>query len=341
MIKIIPSNNLFLQNGKCELTMTLFTDCNLRCGFCYYKDYQKVGPYPEMASTILSNFKHAVAGIKSPKIEVSILGGELFQDKFDDTVFKQYDEIIKGCIAILKNHNKQFEIKLMSNLILKKVDRLINILVGKENTYLQVSYDPTNRFPKKYHLNLWFKNFEAIRKAGISVAVLMVDTKPNILSILNDDGENHEHTIRLLSDKTLRIDITPYHMDSIDPSKTEFKSDPQLLLAFGKYMIDNFPHVLPYAKYIQLATHKTSAINMADKCSSENVNLFYKGFVQQNFSNISCCDRKKTISNFYKSHGCLQCQHFEYCFHECYYYDQYNACDLKELFDYIIMRRLS
>lgn len=337
-IKLVPQNNPFLHNKKCELTMTLFTHCNLNCGFCYYKDYEKFKPYPEMDNIVLANFQKAVEGIYADRIEVSILGGELFQDQFSDDVFRQYENILNGCIAILEASDKQYEIKVMSNLIFHKTDRLINLIKNKKNTYLQVSYDPTNRFPKQYHVDLWFKNFEMIRAAGINVAVLMVDTKPNVLSILDENGENHQKTMQLFSDTSLRIDVTPYHMDTSDPNSTGFKCDDELMKKFNRYMIDNFPHILPYQKYMQLALHQTSAEKMADKCSSENVNMFYKGFVTANYSTISCCDRKKTISNYYKSHGCLNCKHFEYCFQECYYYDQYSKCILTDTFDYILQK---
>ena len=134
-------------NNTIGISIVIARDCNLKCDFCIERQFDEINKdnLTEDQSTLYKKYADAdhyvtVAGIErvienvkivmgrfsnwKANYSISILGGELFQDRYKDDVFQAYENLLSEINNIANRQRKKVDIMLMTNLITKNPMRI-------------------------------------------------------------------------------------------------------------------------------------------------------------------------------------------------------------------------
>lgn len=168
-----------------EVCLILFDKCNLGCSFCF-QDHASVKTPQEIKTlynTLLPQLKEVLH--KKPWIKhliFRIWGGEVFMDSLSDEYLEAYEYLQNKIRNWAKNFSYTVEFGYSSNLVFKKVDRILNFIKNTDS-YINTSYDPVERFHIKEQEDIWWNNLSIFNPTVISITL----TKPNIEQYLQTD----------------------------------------------------------------------------------------------------------------------------------------------------------
>lgn len=326
----------------------LFENCNLNCSHCFQCHYDNTidVEYIKNLSNIV--YPHLIQEVekKNPDVVLfSIRGGEIFQDKLDDTLIGYY----KGFIMDIQKKftqdypNKTIKIHIMSNGIYNNVDRVIKLLkeVGGKIT---LSYDAYGRFPSQRHYEIFFRSYNLLLKENLIKNIAITLTKQSIEHYIKNKDQ-----LKVFKDS--EIDFN-YYVPTMRES--ELPSDVELY-NFYRYLIDNKIYNCVYIKNIMdNIAYKTKIYS---SCNCGNTTVFYKGvpyhscniYVPQlklkdfydDTSTLNDTNAFKRILNKgFSKRQCLTCPQFNNCSYYCwmmlcYKNYQISECPHKMIYNYI------
>ncbi len=150
----------------------LWSDCKNNCEFCFNKDRTK-------NVNKIENIKKIIELINLDEVKkyskVSIIGGELFDSKFDEELKKYFYNLAD---TIIKKENFK-ELYIMTNL-LYNIDLELNDFLKYINNRIKIvictSYDLKGRFHTENHLKLFNKNFAYLKnKYTMHIEIILTD----------------------------------------------------------------------------------------------------------------------------------------------------------------------
>lgn len=301
-----------------QITITIFTDCNLSCRFCYEYDRTPISEDLWNYDNIIKNFELAVSKIKAPLITISVIGGELLQDKFDNDMIEKYTAFFNQLKTILTKHNKQFKISINSNLIHLKRERWVELFtnVGVD---IFASYDCHGRFGNKKQRTLFFNNFDYYHSKQLIKGCDIVLSKSNIESFLSL-SKYYDDLVHIYNN-TKNIIFNCY---TTDPHNINNDDNPSkdLISKFYLFLYHNF--------------EKCSTIEgiIKDKKIVENHPMCFSTMIYPNALLWTCCDPKKK-SEFIINKKCFVCDYYRWCNSTACYRTQCNGdvCFLQKIYD--------
>lgn len=327
-----------------EISISLFTQCNLNCKFCFEQIKTKLDP--NIFNLIFDNFINILDQIKLyniKNIKVNFLGGQLFNDIYDEQHFLFYQKIINKINQQTAKYNF-FTVKynFMSNGIFKRYER-VNDFLNKVNSQISFSYDPVGRYLTNWQLDLLKFNIEFFkqRMPGLSLTL----TKPNIEYILanNDDlinnniidvnyyFPNKNWQENLPSDKLLY----DFFYWGVTNKKTNIILIQNIIDSYFN-MYDSRGCNCKFA--IQFINNQWTK-NCVKRFTSSNPQHFYGNYLKYINQN-NCTQVKNTLALMKR--GCVYCENYSKCLMLCFcvqlfknYYIDMNFCPIKQIYNYI------
>ncbi len=297
------------------------------CKFCCqnHEDF----PFDEIRAKIkLQLIKDFVEKQTLNKFVVNIMGGELFSDDIDDTIFSLYKDFIRCINKILEGKEVKFGIT--TNLVFTKLDRvvsLINDLQKEMKISLGVSYDPKLRSWTHFQLEHIFKPNIEVFKPYIKVINTVLHKKTIEFLLKNND----EYLDYLYS--CFELDFSYYVPKSNNKQSTEYlksivPSDIDL-----KNILLHFKEKYPNSNPVKQLIH--NEINSFQCCSQNRVLIdaynktssclyLEDKYRQEEFTaELNRDDLSSFVKNTINKNKCLECPYFNKCTFPCFALDNY------------------
>lgn len=325
------------QPSRTEIELSLFHYCNYSCSFCWQDSKDNVGVSDiKGKSNIVNSYIRSSDHIKDD-INITLTGGELFQDGLDNLIIDYKNLILE---IYKENKSKQINFTLISNLgfsqnLADKVKNLINSPeFSDKNIFLATSWDPIGRpFPNFY------RNLEYLEE--YLCGITMVLTKPNIEYMLCEDNSVFE---RLYEKFEIDFDYyvpTKKH-DSLMPSDKN-------LLDFMYFLDSLYPDNSFTKRFNQGEGAEISCGNLNKITIMPDGNLTscrQVQYTENEFKNkINYSSNANIINNFMDKNGCLSCEFFSKCPLTCFvmndhtsYVEELDECLYKKYFKNRIKR---
>ena len=333
--KIIPINYITANNRKpqdsIEIIVSLFTDCNLRCQFCgdRYRQLEKFSynGLQRRLENIISVLDHVC-----PKcVYFKIFGGELFQDKFGDDVFEQYDNFFHQISNQCIKRNIQYYIDISTNAVYYNVHRVVS-LAKKWNLKFRCSYDFYGRFTKQRQKDIFKQNVDELQNNNIPVSIATILTTQLIDIVTSETNDLHEEWDSLYNSYNISIDY--YDPETLLPEEgivkrsstitDAFLPNDQQIINFFKYCIKKYPNLSIIESLIQsYNTHNATPHCMHGVAISSQIYW-------------ECCDMEKVRQSFISNKQCPTCRHMSYCNGTCnrLFYNS-KTCYLHEVYNFL------
>lgn len=287
------------KSTQSEVTVIFTKNCNLKCDFCkVIHDHPEASFEDFNADVINRSLPLTLAAIERQSknhIDMSFFGGEIFQDKFDQSVFDAFDHFLNACRTKIVSLGKTYDFTLMTNIITKNIDRTI-AFAKKYDTDVHASFDFAGRFTNPKLVDLWFDNMAKMRAAGLRRFSATFNTiKPNVDAIMS-----HDPVWKKIYEN---YDIILNYYDDIGVE--EYVADEKLLGQLLIFLYQNYPKV----GNIRDIVERFRGIKPGTTCVQSTT--------VTDRINWECCDRYNVIQEFRKNKGCLKCEFFEHCPVDC------------------------
>ena len=297
-----------------EITITLTRRCNLNCKFCnvIYDSKYNDDLTVESVLSKYSLIEPIITNTCKRTINIVLMGGELFSDDIDDSIIDAYHQLLNQCADLCKNYNKRLTISLMTNLITKRVDRIIKLAKSFKDCDVHGSFDFVGRFDNDKLICLWWTNARAIKAGGVPFFASVVGHKYNIERIVNHDLL----WINLYNE--FGVYVQYYEPNGI---ANDYNVSYE---AYGDFLIFLYDHYRQ-EKFLQSVINAYQ--NRHKTCCQSNW--------IDNSGSHKCCDHQKVIRIYKTNHQCFTCDHYNKCPLVCpraYY--QNSDCIFKRLFDH-------
>lgn len=322
------------DNQHLEIIVSLFTECNLKCIFCgdRYRQLEKFSI--EGLQIRLRHINTVLHTIQPKSVIFKIFGGELFQDKFDDTVFDYYQSFIDELKKICNQYNVEYMLDVSSNCVWKKVDRVFKFLKDN-NIAIRCSYDQYGRFTKPYQKKLFIDNVFKLKQNGIDTSISAVLTKQLINCVINtSDGFD---TFKLLYDN-FPFAIDYYDNTSLLPETNNVIDDKQDLFQPNELEIGHF---LLYCKqYYPNISIVKDLVDSYNNKSNVGIKHCSHGLAISNKIYWECCNLDRVTNQYVLNKGCVLCNHYSYCIGTCnrLFFNNHSKCHLKTFYDSFISK---
>lgn len=309
-----------------EVNFFLFEECNLRCKFCFQKNYVIRHPSMPLLDKKLTLMKQVI--LESPKtdFEIQMMGGELFYDELDDKYFDKYFEIILEISNYAKSLNKIANWVITSNLVHKNTKRVINLLRRIENEGIRInlcsSYDFLSRFTKDEQLDIYYENCHLYRDLGYLITCSFLISKPNVEVLMRkrkDPVKSLEIFDKLYSEG---FHLSQEFYSPFSKNYKEYNLSEKEFLEFIYFVLDNYPNIHgihelskePCGPFCQKLTFISSehGIVRGNCIACSNSELKYLTVVENVKGN-------EDLEEFFmKEKGCLSCKYFDRCKMGCF-----------------------
>jgi hypothetical protein len=317
-------------------------DCNLRCTFCNCEaDHKKHKRQPEDTLDLVKYInKNVHSRVIGNILSLQFLGGELFQDKFTDEQIQYYYKFIDKVSNICDSKEKKIDLTITSNLVYKKINRLIDFIeYCKKKCHsvrFSTSYDFEGRFTKQYQIDLWYKNFAQLKSLGLVNRVTVVGHKRNLDIIQSMDGK-FDSLYKITALDGVPLWISRYE----DYNDLDFYRVPEkywyefLIWCFDHYpKVDNINNVINNIKHPWVRSLA---------CWDEREDEFVYESIITNKNGISGCryrNPKELAIQFITSHNCLSCDFFQKCGCYCPGDNTYETVCYKQQYLYTIRQKI-
>jgi hypothetical protein len=341
-----------LLNRK-DLTLFLFTKCNLNCDFCAERpvksndiDIEAIKNIPKLLE---DNYPEELKNKELERIVIDLEGGELFSDDIPDNMFDIYEEVCNNVILLIRKYlpDIKIEVNWISNGVNTKPERILELFDNTEVlSKLLLSYDPIGRYKTKEQFEMfentfwYFYNLNSVTKK-IPVLISTVLTNKNIECIINND----KFIMNL--PKEVSLDFCYYSGKLYQPSDDD-------LFNFYKWCIDNDMFQFgEMKKLMNSAYNKIGSKYFGCKQSY----YYYKNKIYHSYDNSKSpygrsieanSDIKININRNIdlecnigmNKRGCLICEYKDICYKSCWcdlLYGEFNKteCFIKRSFKYL------
>lgn len=305
----------YRKNSAQEITLSLFTHCNLHCDFCYQNKSKDISVNFDDS---LKLFEQAVITTPKTSIVVRLFGGELFSDDIPDDIFKRYSWFINQLYHISKSHNKTCELFLVSNLIHKK-KRVFDLFqkLSHLNIRLIASFDLVGRFNHDTIVRLFVNNVNKYRTI-IETSISVVATQENINAIVTNGKY---------------IDIFEYLYDMCDISFDYYTYndnrvvDEHTLTEFFKFLYFHYPRVENITALVR-GIKQGIPQGASSTCPAFHIinnNILW-----------SCCNMEMVQKKHCLRKRCFECSYYNICPRACVrIMSEFDDCHIKSTFDII------
>lgn len=301
-----------------EISIALFGECNLRCTFCVDNRRHMSKCNPEHFKHTTKLVEKILATTEKKHIEFRIYGGELFQDKFDDSIFEAYDVFLCTITKLCRDYDKTYKLQFASNLMHKNTERVLKLL-NKHNCTLYGSYDIVGRYTKQYQIDLFVNNALYYQKQLPNrFYVSFVASPDNINSILTRSN--------LYTFDTLYRHCSICFDYCNDNGVGTKEVDEDKLSDFVVYMIDHYPNIINIQDFKTCLKAPSKALMMSCPIA----------FIIENRLIFNCCNHKQVSTQYVENKHCFQCKYYSICPHYCpRLMSKYHGCHIKKAFEYI------
>lgn len=348
----------FGQADTISIGISLFNNCNLHCRFCFDRgkhsniDIEFFKQIPSIISKVLIKRNDDFLTTRN-HLEIHLMGGEMFMDSLDDSVFDAYYDLcndINRCINTISNGNVDVSYVCVTNGIFTNTNRVDSFLKSI-NATVSMSYDPIGRFNTDDELNLMKSNFIHYKSLGIGNNLSITLTKETIDAYINGLGD-----IDLL--KTSDVDLNCYTPNQLYKELLPSEDD---YFNFYKWCVDNRLFNIDFIKGLVLTAngHSTSRYCICkheyqlskDGCTtdcSKHSSLIpskcFYGRFDNDVNDETCND--VLVSLGMEKMGCLTCEHYTNCQFPCWLTVSFNeythtVCPLKRIYEYILNNNIT
>jgi hypothetical protein len=270
---------------------------------------------------------------RSTHFKIHTMGGELFQDQWIGLGFLDvYQKFMDDIRANVPN-NKHVEPNFITNLLFEDTDSVLAFLEKNDYT-ISVSYDPRGRFNTAQFEQ--FKRNVEIFSDRIRM-ISCVATRQSMKAII--DGDPYFDYL---------YNKFPCDWDSFLPSVeiSEFlmpkESD---LLAFNKYLIDNYPQCLNVSYFTEYSAQNRMSCTRGNSFTILPNGSFPKGCsgsVLLTSPSSNDLASGAIVEKFLHKYNCFECEFYKRCPFTCFIKNDYskivrdvNECVFKESFRYV------
>lgn len=328
-----------------SIIISLFTQCNLNCKFCFQNHSSKLSQ-AELYK-ILQSLDIVIKQLNQNNIQnvyICLWGGQLFNDKYQNFYLYIYKKFIQQLKIKIYSFTKvkNIYITCLSNGIFQKNDRILKFL-DQTKINIGFSYDPVYRYNSKKQYNILLNNINIFKKylSGISITL----TKPNIQYFINNN------------DKILKLDNINVNFYYPNKNWKLFLPSDKDLYNFFIYCINKKLYNIDYikllvlsifnqnikfcdCKYIIQYSNNQWTHNCVKRLSTLNQQNFY-GKQLQRVTQKNCIDIKNNIAILKRN--CLLCKYYTNCIMLCSGITIFKEnkisqqfCPLKQCYEYLI-----
>lgn len=322
--KVLDIHNKRPETG--EIIVTLFEYCDLNCLFCNqdHNSFEGIDTVRDKINQIKLAIDKLLKKGKS-EFSIHIMGGEVFSDKIDDSLFADYAQLTKDLREYEAVIKKPIEVSFVTNFIWEKKDRIKNFL-DENNMKVMTSYDPSGRFNPKT-LEIFKRNIVEFKDYVQSVNVIM--TKPNMERFIKDQIPFFDYL----------YDNFPIYFDYYGPGRNNgFLSPTDVELRdFMKYMVDNWSKCSPFKSFFKKTTNKMACMDTITVMPSGK----WGGCGQFEGLQKVIPIKLVTEQKWFDQYDCLSCEHLQRCTMGCFMSNHVkdmrtqDECWLKEVYDYV------
>ena len=322
-----------------EIELTLFENCNIECDFCFHDVKSTVGlSRGEMFSklTLIDQFMEERRGTVD-LIQVNIVGGELFQDRWIGSLCNDYYDLALGIKDLATRYGFDLRIVWVSNFLFAKREVVRNLILNLRqehvDTHLIVSYDFEGRpMSKRYRDNIkWF----GPHYIG---SVNLVGTVDSINAFMRNDDDYF---------KWLYENFNVYFDDFIpDKGSDDLVPPDSLMYEWYKFIADHYPRIQPVADLIKKEFNEMHCLSLTKLTifpDNRTSNCRWHRYDQGDFcTELNLHDNTGMMQNYLDELGCVSCDYFNRCGFRCFtQWDWRNrkadmkGCPMKAFFNYI------
>ena len=325
-----------------EIELTLFENCNIECDFCFHDKKSTTGmTMHEMLSKldIIEDFMKARQGTVE-MMQVNIVGGELFQDRYMEELLERYFIIASLMHVMAQRYGySNFRIVWVSNFLFVKRDmvkKLVDDLRGRDlDNHLIVSYD----FDGRPMSNNYRKNIEWFGPEYI-ISVNLVGTTQSITEFLKDEDDFF---------KWLYSTFTLYFDDFIPDKGTDDMLPPDsMIYEWYRFIADRYPKINPVATLLENERNEMHCLSL-NKITifpdNRTANCRWHRYDQNDFNTeFDIHDNAGMMQNYIDELGCLSCEYFQRCGLRCFTQSDWRnrqrdmtnpKCPMKAFFNYV------
>nr|DAE69974.1 MAG TPA: Fe-S oxidoreductase [Caudoviricetes sp.] len=283
-----------------------FLGCNLKCSFCHERHRRnrihETNKIYEL-NYINNYFNRALKIIKTilsshdyDLIKLSLMGGELFQDRISDEYIKHYNSFFE---RLKKEFGKTLQITIVSNLVYRNIDRLIQLTLDHD-AYIQTSYDFVGRYTKPWQVETFIKNVYTLREKNIKFNVATVLHKQNIDVLMDTVDNSLKHNFHRMYDDDINMSTVMFYNNCLTSSPLYV--EPKLYHKVYYQLIDKYPNLTEFSNMRHRILHHDS-IN------------HYRGVIHS----LSIVDKKVRFRDLtnrernYNNKYCLTCPFYTCC----------------------------
>ncbi len=324
-------------NGEIELT--LFENCNIECDFCHHDKQSVVGlTRKEMFAKLptIEKFLKERAGTVE-YMQVNMVGGELFQDRWLDRLCDDYTDLLKEIARIARQYGHRFQVVWVSNFLFagkERIKQLMDDLRADDiPSYLIVSYDFEGRpMSGRYRKNIKWFGPEYI------LSINLVGTTDSIKAFMEDKDDYFKWL----------YETFPIYFDDYIPDRGFdhlCPSDSQMY-DWWVFVADNYPKIAPMRDLIENDRNQMHCLSLNKLTvfpDGSTANCRWDRYDQRDFvTKYERHDNAGMMQRFMDENGCLSCEYFNRCGFRCYtQWDWKNRerdmgmCAMKAFFNYI------
>lgn len=325
--KVIP---IQAQAIKCNsLVMVLFDECNLDCGFCLRKNpdssYYFETPSKMSRETIMDQLE-TVRSIKefitdSNDLSICVVGGELFQDKFDYSI---YDDLFNGLAETFCDENTKINISIYTNLLCKDIDRVAQLIQRHQHHLdftILFSFDLVGRYTKPYMIDRVMHNYKCLtRNYDIFVNIALTAYCKNIDAIVNQNNPLCEQMNFFFEDKDY---CSVIFGDYIDNGSEEYKTTEEDLVKLYTWLIDNHPDC-------------QAILRLLSNLKSEQDHSCNELWVSRDGVRRCCSNVGDRKAKFISTVNCFGCEYYQHCQSICFHaYSEHKYCWKQIIYRYL------
>jgi radical SAM protein with 4Fe4S-binding SPASM domain len=319
-----------------EIIVTLFELCNLSCLFCNQDHTSMLGI--DIVIDKIEQIKQAIAELQKNKnkksFSVNIMGGEIFDDRLDDSVFNDYRLLVKLIKEYAISQSIDIEVRFVTNFIWKKHNR-VRELVNDTNCWIGTSYDPAGRFNKET-FEIFQNNVTEFTDRINSINVIM--TKQNIDRFIKNQIPFFDY---IYNHFDIYFDYyTPErNVNILLPTDVELRD-------FNIHILDNWPNCYPFKNYklkqknnmTCMDTYTIMPTGSYGKCDILLTSSLPKNVIPIKIVPVT---KQELEEKWFSDYNCLECHHFERCSLGCFLSNHIKDartqtdCWLKEVYDYV------
>lgn len=353
---------LYKDNKYLEFTVSLFTRCNRRCGYCWQDHTKDLNPL-QLASIpqkIVDTYVKESLEREIDTVGIRLWGGELFSDDIPDKYFDIYRKLrtdIREKLSLFKGI-KKIQFLYTTNGDFTKCIRVLDFL--EPGDPIAISYNPIWS-SSHYKMTFW-RVLNWFGRAGhpVTVGIVLTNDIMKYLNVLEYSPLVNIASSPYVSSIVLNNYIPSIGWENLMPTDEEI----------GDFLVDCMKHNIPKISNLEMIKKSFETKQCAGrececkflpnimdgKVSKDCVRcfsnlppeMFYEDFLDD-VQDISGCKQEnvseiKALKGITKR-GCDTCEHVEYCPMLCWTSVIFNKhemgeCPLKKCYKYLEATKL-